>query len=100
MTVFACRGISRAPLSYLNLASAAATAFFRFGSVGARHSRAEQRLERCLSVGSPAEPVERDGQVILYAGFCGAERLAALRYVSAFAASPWANKIHPSVSSI
>jgi hypothetical protein len=33
----------------------------RFGSVGERHSRAEQRLEHCLSVGSPAEPAQGDG---------------------------------------
>jgi hypothetical protein len=33
---------------------------FRFGSVGKRRARAEQCLEHCLGVGSPAEPVERD----------------------------------------
>jgi hypothetical protein len=41
---------------------------FRFASVGERYARAEQRLEHCLSVSSPAEPVERDGQVILNIG--------------------------------
>jgi hypothetical protein len=41
---------------------------FRFASVGEGHARAEQRLERCPRVSRPAEPVERDGQVILNIG--------------------------------
>src|SRR6266404_1867284 len=41
---------------------------FRFGSVGERYARAEQRLEHCLSVSGPVEPVERDGEVILDIG--------------------------------
>src|SRR5207248_1952551 len=41
---------------------------FRFGLGGERRARAEQRLERCLSVSSPAEPAEGYGQVILDIG--------------------------------